>query len=65
MDKQPKSLISRLLEIAVMFAIATYLIRLGAYYIADVWPILVIIIAVIVTAIVIYRLWRHHNNAKW
>lgn len=65
MDKQPKSLITRFLEIAIIFAIASYLIRLGVCYIVQVWPVLAIIATLILTGILIYRIWKKHNETKW
>ncbi len=63
MEKEPRRLISRVVEFAVLFAISAFLLRLGAYYLADVWWILLIVgIAVIGVTI-----WLHarRNANRW
>ena len=65
--ESPKGLITRLLELAFMLALSAYLIRTAAYWIQEVWPIL-LTIAIIVTAIIIgIRIWRHRHDdlGKW
>lgn len=65
MDREPKSWITKFLEIAIMFAIAAYLIRLGVCFLSQVWPAIVIIVTLILTGIIAYRLWKKKNDTKW
>lgn len=65
MDREPKSWIMKFLEASVMFVIAAYLIKLGVRFISQVWPVIVIIATLILTGIVIYRLWKRKNDTKW
>jgi hypothetical protein len=63
----PKRLITKILETAFMLALSVYLIRAAAYWLLEIWPIL-LTIAIIVTAItILYRIWRHKHNdmEKW
>ena len=63
----PKRLIIKLLETAFMLALSVYLIRVAAYWLLEIWPIL-LTIAIIVTIIVIaLRIWRHKRDdmEKW
>ena len=50
-----------------MLALSVYLIRVAAYWLLEIWPIL-LTIAIIVTAItILYRIWRYKHNdmEKW
>ena len=63
----PKRLITKILETAFMLALSAYLIKSAAYWLFEVWPIL-LTIAIIVTAITIgFRIWRHKHDdlGKW
>lgn len=62
----PKRLITRILEFAFMLALAAFLINTAAYWILEVWPILLAIALVIIVIIIIYRVWRHrHDLGQW
>jgi hypothetical protein len=63
MENQPKKLIVRIMEAAVLFALSAFLIRLGVCYILEIWPVLLIIAAVTVGIVVGYRIWK--NKVKW
>jgi hydrogenase-4 membrane subunit HyfE len=63
MSNEPKKLVTRVLEFAVAVALSGFLIRLGVGFILDVWWIFLILAAVIVGGVVVYRLWR--NRPKW
>ena len=62
MMEPPKRLITRILEAAFMLALAAYLIRSAAYWLLEVWPVL-LAAAIIIAAITAgYRIWRHKRN---
>lgn len=62
----PKRLIIRILKFAFMLALAAFLINTAAYWILEVWPILLTIALVIIAIIIIYRVWRHqHDLGQW
>jgi len=62
----PKRLITRILEFAFMLALSAFLINIAAYWILEVWPILLAIALVIVAITIIYRIWKHrHDLGKW
>ena len=62
----PKRLITRILEFSIMLALSAFLINTAAYWILEVWPILLSIVLVIAAIIIIYRVWRHrHDLVKW
>lgn len=59
---EPRSLLSRLLEVAIIFALSGFLIKLGVTFLADVWVGLVIIAAVISLGGVGYRIYKHWRD---
>lgn len=65
--ESPKGLITRILELAFMLALSAYLIRTAAYWIQEVWPILLIIALIIAAIIIGFRIWRHKHDdlGKW
>lgn len=65
MDHQPKRLLEKLLEAAIIFAISCYLIRLAICYLEQVWPALVIIATLVVIGIVVYRIWKKNHDGTW
>ena len=54
----PKRLITRILEFAGLFALSAFLIRLGVYYLLEVWPYMLI------TAIITMAVWRIYKHGK-
>lgn len=50
-----------------MLALSAYLIRTAAYWVLEVWPILLTVALVILAIIIIYRIWRHEHDdlGKW
>lgn len=62
----PKKFSSRMLELAGLFALSAFLVRLGVYYLLEVWPYL-LIGAILVLAIIIgWRVYKHRKNmGKW
>lgn len=65
MENQPKRLLEKILEAAIIFALSAYLIKLGVCYIAQVWPVLVILATIILVGVIIYRIWKRHHDSKW
>ncbi len=62
----PKKLIMRILEFAFMLALSAFLINTAAYWILEVWPILLVIAIVVMVVIIIYRIRKHkHDLGKW
>ena len=65
MENQPKRLLEKLLEAAIIFVIATYLIKLGVCYILCVWPVLVILATVVIGGAIAYRIWKRKHDSNW
>lgn len=65
MDNQPKRLLERLLEAAIIFALSAYLIKLGACYLTQVWPVIVILATLLIIGVIIYRYWKRKNDSNW
>lgn len=66
MDREPKRLLTRLLEACFIFAFSAYLINTAAHWILEVWPILVVIALLIIITIVVYRIWKHKRDlGQW
>lgn len=61
----PKGYFTKLLEAAFLFAISAWLVRAGIILLEDVWEWLVILAAVIVVLIVIWRIVRHHRDTHF
>lgn len=59
--KESKSLLSRILEAAAAFALSAFLLKLGVSYLLQIWWILLIVIAIIGAAVVIYRILKYRN----
>lgn len=59
--KESKSLLTQILEIAATFALIAFLLKLGVFYLLQIWWVLLIIIVVIGAAVVIYRIWKYKN----
>lgn len=65
MENKPKRLLEKLLEAAIIFVIATYLIKLGVCYILCVWPVLVILATVVIGGVIAYRIWKRKHDSNW
>ena len=63
METQPKKLIVRILEFAVMLVIAAFLIRLAVFFILDIWWVLLVLAAVAAVIAALYRAWK--NKTMW
>ena len=62
----PKKLITRILEFAFMLALSAFLVNTAAYWILEVWSVLLAIALVLVAIVIIYRIWKHwHDLGKW
>jgi len=60
---QPRRLIIRILEYAVLFALSGFLIRLAVRFILEIWPVLLILAVAAAIIAVGYRVWK--NKVKW
>ena len=58
-------MLEKLLEAAIIFVIATYLIKLGVCYILCVWPVLVILATVVTGGVIAYRIWKRKHDSNW
>jgi hypothetical protein len=65
MENQPKRLLERLLEAAIIFALSGYLIKLGVCYILCVWPVLIILATVVIGGVIAYRIWKRKHDSNW
>ena len=64
--EQPKRLITKILETAFMLALSVYLIRAAAYWLLEIWPILLAVAIVVMVIIIIYRIRKHkHDLGRW
>ena len=51
-----------------MLALSAYLLRSAAYWLLEVWPILLTVAIIVVAIIIAYRIWRHRHDqdlGKW
>lgn len=58
----PKRLINKILETAFMLALSAYLIKSAAYWLLEVWPILLTIAIIAATITIGFRIWRHRHD---
>lgn len=63
----PKKFTSRMLELAGLFALSAFLVRLGVYYLLAVWPYLLIGTILAIAGIIGWRVYKHKrdNMGKW
>jgi len=62
----PKRLIIRILEFAGLFALSAFLIRLGVYYLLEVWPYMLIAAVVAIIIVAGWRIYKHGRDmGKW
>lgn len=60
-----RSLITRILEFAIVVALSGYLIRLGICYVLSVKWVLLILLAVAAIAAVVWHIWKNHRDTRW
>lgn len=49
-----------------MLALSAFLINIAAYWILEVWPVLLTIALIIIISVIIYRIWKHkHDSGLW
>lgn len=61
-----KKLINRLLEIAFIFVVSSFLINMGASLLTEVWPVLAVISSALIVVIIIYRIVKHKDDSgQW
>lgn len=62
----PKKFSSRMLELAGLFALSAFLVRLGVYYLIEVWPYLLIGAILTLAIIIVWRVYKHRKDmGKW
>ena len=62
----PKKFSSRMLELAGLFALSAFLVRLGVYYLLEVWPDLLIGVILMLAIIIGWRIYKHRKDmGKW
>lgn len=62
----PKKFSSRMLELAGLFALSAFLVRLGVYYLLEVWPYLLIGVILTLAIIIGWRIYKHRKDmGKW
>ena len=62
MQEKIKGAFVLVLEIALMFAAAMYLIKLGLCYLSQIWWVLLIIAALVIIGIFIWRWWKNRHG---
>lgn len=63
MEREPKKLITRIVEVAALLALASFLLRMAARWLAEIWIPLIIAGAIAVAVAIIIRHWR--NRGAW
>ena len=58
----PKSFFAQLLEGAVMFIIAAFLVKTGILMLADVWVWIIVIIGLILFGRAGWKLYKHYKD---
>lgn len=62
----PKKFTSRMLELTGLFALSAFLVRLGVYYLLEVWPYLLIVAILVIAGVIGWRVYKHRKNmGKW
>lgn len=63
----PKKFTSRMLELAGLFALSAFLIRLGVCYLLEVWPYLLGGVILAFAGIIGWRIYKHKRDGmgKW
>lgn len=55
-----------MLELAFLFALSAFLVRLGVSYLLEVWPYLLIGTILIIAGIIGWRVYKHKKDmGKW
>ena len=55
-----------MLELAGLFALSAFLVRLGVYYLLEFWPYLLIGAILTLDIIIGWRVYKHRKNmGKW
>lgn len=61
----PKSFFTKLVEGALLFAVAAYLVRMGICMISSVWQPIVIIAVVVVAVVAGIKVYAHYRNTHF
>ena len=65
MYEPPRSLLTRLLEGAFLFALASWLVWLGIRFLGEVWVPLVILAVLGIASVIGIRLWKHYKDTHF
>lgn len=63
MEREHKKIIIRILELAGLFALSAFLIRLGIAYLKEIWPVLLIVAVIVAGVIIGFRVYK--NKVNW
>lgn len=63
---EPRSLLSRLLEMTFMFVVTVWLLKAGVNILLEIWPVLAVVAAIILGSAILWRIWKHMRDiGKW
>lgn len=63
---EPKGLLTRILEGAILLALSAWLIKAAVRWLVDVWPVLVILAVIALAGIIFWRIYKHwRNTGQW
>lgn len=65
MYEQPKSLLTRFVEGAFLFALTAWLLKLGFCYLSKIWVPLVILAVLGIASVIGFRLWKHYKDTHF
>ena len=65
MDREPRHLLSRLLEAACIFALSAFLIKLGICYLHQVRWALIILAVLGIAGYIVFRILKNRHDTKW
>jgi hypothetical protein len=61
-ENEPKRLIARIVECAVLLALSVFLIKLAVCWLMEIWWVLLIIAAVVVAGIIGWQIWKNKRG---
>ena len=59
----PRSLISRLVEFAFLFALSGWLLKRGITYLLSIWPVLAVLGGIMLFLTIVYRIRKHRRDS--
>ncbi|NBJ02649.1 hypothetical protein D3Z62_21740 [Lachnospiraceae bacterium] len=61
----PKKWIDRIVEATFMLMLSAFFIHTAVEWILEVWPVLAVIAAIIIAAVIVYRIWKYKHDGQW